>query len=52
MNGYVLFESKEEYENCPKLELKKKANVPEGIVSIPEYKTVEEALRITDVTHV
>jgi hypothetical protein len=51
-NGYVLFDSKEEYEKCPKLELKKKANVPEGIVSIPGYQTVEESLRITDVTDV
>ena len=36
--GYVLFETKDQYENCPALHIGMRVNVPEGISSIPSYK--------------
>ena len=36
-NGYVLFQTKEDYTNCPHLRIGKETNVPKGISSIPNY---------------
>lgn len=40
-NGYVLFETKDEYLNCPYLQLGKQTHCPEGVSSIPNYVRVE-----------
>jgi hypothetical protein len=38
-NGYILFSTREEYEACPFLQIKKQINVlPPGISAIPEYQ--------------
>lgn len=36
-NGYILFNSKREYENCRHLNIGEELNVPGGIASIPGY---------------
>ena len=36
-NGYVLFKSKEDYLNCPYLQIGVKTNVPKRIASMPGY---------------
>jgi hypothetical protein len=36
-NGYILFESKRDYESCPQLNRGDELNVPGGIASIPGY---------------
>jgi 5-methylcytosine-specific restriction enzyme A len=40
VNGYVLFEAKDEYLKCPHLHLGKQTNCPGGISSIPNYVQV------------
>ena len=42
-HGYVRFETKFAYENCPQLQSRAKLNVPTGISSISEYARMEEA---------
>ena len=43
-NGYVVFESDEEYTSCPQLKLGKQVNVTGGISSIPGYNRVKDPL--------
>jgi hypothetical protein len=40
--GYIAFETEDEYRNCQCLNLGKQVNVPGGISSIPGYKKVED----------
>lgn len=37
-NGYVIFRTKQEYDNCSYLDIGQKLNVHQGISSIPGYK--------------
>ena len=37
-NGYVIFNTEEEYRNCPYLSIGQQLNVHDGIYSIPGYK--------------
>ena len=37
-NGYVVFETEQEYNNCTYLNIGQKLNVPDGIANIPGYK--------------
>jgi hypothetical protein len=39
-NGYILFETKQDYEQCELLQKGKELGVPHGIASIPGYVTV------------
>lgn len=41
-NGYIVFESHEEYLDCPHLQIKKDLHVPRGISSIPGYVKITE----------
>ncbi len=41
--GYVLFETKKEYENCPYLRIGLRVNVPNGIARIPGYIKVQSS---------
>jgi len=44
-NGYVIFESEEEYRACPKLHLGQQVNVKQpGIEAIPSYQEVDDPL--------
>ncbi|MHA1565889.1 MAG: hypothetical protein ACTSX7_11305 [Alphaproteobacteria bacterium] len=43
-DGYVVFETREEYRTCQRLNLGKQVNVPGGISSIPDYKSVDDRL--------
>jgi hypothetical protein len=43
-DGYIVFETENEYRNCQRLNLGKQVNVPGGISSIPGYKKVEDHL--------
>jgi hypothetical protein len=42
-NGYIIFASKEQYQNCPRLQLGVKVHVPNGIASIPGYTRVQNS---------
>jgi hypothetical protein len=44
-NGYVRFETEEDYRNCPYLQIRKEVNVPNGISSIPGYVKVNPTQR-------
>lgn len=39
INGYIIFNSKEEYQSCRFLQLGQDVNIPNGISAIPEYTT-------------
>ena len=41
-NGYIVFSSEKDYENCPYLRIRQDLNVPEGISSIPRYIKVTQ----------
>lgn len=43
-NGYVVFETLEEYLGCPKLQIGEHLHVPEGISAIASYVSVRESL--------
>ena len=36
-NGYVIFDTEEEYRSCPQLKITKQINVPQGISAIPAF---------------
>ena len=40
-NGYVLFQTKEQYRNCPDLQIGNTVHVPRGIASLPSYVKME-----------
>jgi hypothetical protein len=40
-NGYVLFDTQQEYENCPHLHIGRRLTVRDGIAAIPTYVRVE-----------
>ncbi len=40
-NGYIIFNSKEEYQNCIFLQLGQDVNIPKGISAIPGYTTYD-----------
>jgi hypothetical protein len=40
-NGYVLFATKEEYENSPELKIGQRTNVPSGISKLKKYVRME-----------
>ena len=47
-DGYVLFETEEDYKTCPQLKLGKQVNVTGGISSIPGYTKIQNAnLKVT-----
>jgi 5-methylcytosine-specific restriction enzyme A len=52
-NGYILFETEDEYRSCEYLQLGKQASIPQGISIIPGYvsfRVVEEtAIEAADV---
>jgi hypothetical protein len=42
-NGYVLFKTREQYENCSYLQIGVELTVPNGIAAIPGYVRVESS---------
>lgn len=44
-NGYIKFETEEEYRNCPYLQIRKQISVPKRISSIPGYVRINPAER-------
>jgi|SRR3954451_1355199 hypothetical protein len=42
-DGYVIFESEQEFRGCPQLQVKKQVNAPKGIKAIPGYVYVSFA---------
>ena len=38
MNGYVLFRTRQEYDQCPGLSFGREINVRDGIAELPGYK--------------
>lgn len=42
-DGYILFETKHDYENCSRLKIGQELNVPNGITSIPGYVRVRNS---------
>ena len=43
-NGYIIFQTEEEYNNCSHLSLGQDVNIPHGISSIPGYMTYDSGL--------
>ncbi|RJX29540.1 MAG: hypothetical protein C4531_10370 [Desulfurivibrio sp.] len=46
-NGYVIFNSKEEYQNCVFLQFGQDVNIPKGISAIPGYKAYRDGTSIS-----
>ena len=43
-DGYIIFQTKEDYESCPQLHLKKQTSCPKGISSISDYVLLDNAV--------
>ena len=41
LHGYILFETREDYEQCQSLQRGVRLNIPNGISSVPGYVKVE-----------
>ena len=46
-HGYIIFNSKEEYQQCPYLHLGQDVNIPKGISAIPGYTAYNDGTSIT-----
>jgi len=50
INGYIIFQTEEEYRNCPQISFGQRINIREGISNIPNYRrfSEEELIRLVE----